>query len=122
MLIGSLFRKNNFEYDNTPYEERARICKVMTSKYPERIPVIIEGCTGLKKLPRNKFMTAQNTLVRDMLMNVRKRIDVDPSKAIFLFCGDTMLPMDVSFAEIYPKYKDKDGFLKIKYNEEVTFG
>ncbi len=71
---------------------------------------------------------------------IRKRMKLSKADALYLFVSQTdMLKpgfclsyfivfiiffflIDTSIAEVYEKYKDKDGFLYIEYSEFPTFG
>ena len=66
----------------------------------------------------NDITTGQFTYI------IRKRIELEHEKAIFLFAGDdyTIPPSSSLISEIYNNYKDEDGFLYFTYSGENTFG
>uniref|UniRef100_A0AAV2LU92 Autophagy-related protein n=1 Tax=Knipowitschia caucasica TaxID=637954 RepID=A0AAV2LU92_KNICA len=70
------------------------------SKYPDRVPVIVE-----------KFMWI-----------IRKRIQLPSEKAIFLFVDKTVPQSSITMGQLYEKGKDEDGFLYVAYSGENTFG
>ena len=53
---------------------------------------------------------------------IRKRIELPPEKAIFIFVNNQMPPTASLMSTIYEEQKDKDGFLYISYSGENTFG
>jgi GABA(A) receptor-associated protein len=53
---------------------------------------------------------------------IRKRISVDPDKAIFIFINNVLAPTASQMSRIYEEHKDEDGFLYVVYSGEETFG
>ena len=53
---------------------------------------------------------------------LRRRMDLSPEDAIFIFSGSSILSSNTLISAIYEKSKDVDGFLYIKYSGENTFG
>jgi|688.fasta_scaffold1999700_1 GABA(A) receptor-associated protein len=101
------------------------------SKFPDRIPVIVltKNATLEKLLKKNKFLVPYDLSVSYLLASIRSQIKLDPSKALFLFCDNTLLSGSQSLNEIYKNYKSKhnigiskDNFLYMSIEEENTFG
>lgn len=101
------------------------------SKFPDRIPVIVltKNVTLEKLLKKNKFLVPYDLSVSYLLANIRSQIKLEPSKALFLFCDNTLLSGSQTINEIYKNYKykhgigpSKDNFLYISIEEENTFG
>ena len=53
---------------------------------------------------------------------IRKRMKLEPEKAIYLFINEKLCPTSALLSQIYDENKDEDGFLYIKYDGESTFG
>ena len=101
------------------------------SKFPDRIPVIvITNNSKLEKMLRkNKFLVPYDLSVSSLLENIRSQMKLDPSKALFIFCDNTLLSGSQMINEVYKNYKYKnnigarnDNFLYITIEEENTFG
>ena len=104
-------------------EEASRIL----SKYPTRIPIIIERsdeCSDDIPVVDKKYLVPNDITTGQFTYIIRKRIELEPEKAIFLFAGDdyTIPPSSSLISEIYNNYKDEDGFLYFTYSGENTFG
>lgn len=53
---------------------------------------------------------------------IRKRIKLEPEKAIFIFVDEVLPPTAALMAQIYDEYKDEDDFLYVTYSgENVSF-
>ena len=53
---------------------------------------------------------------------IRKRIDLAPEKAIFLFVDRIVPQSSWTMGELYNSHRGKDGFLYVAYSGESTFG
>eukprot|EP00088_Acartia_fossae_P064479 TRINITY_DN79333_c0_g1_i1.p2 TRINITY_DN79333_c0_g1~~TRINITY_DN79333_c0_g1_i1.p2 ORF type:complete len:124 (-),score=37.26 TRINITY_DN79333_c0_g1_i1:28-399(-) len=93
-------------------------------RHPDRLPVICEKVDGsvIADLDKNKFLVPSDLTVGQFVLVVRKRVMLEPEKAIFLFIGDSVPPNGAHMADLYAKHKDEDGFLYVKYSGENTFG
>ena len=93
-------------------------------RHPDRLPVICEKVEGsqIQDLDKNKFLVPSDLTVGQFVLVVRKRVLLEPEKAIFLFIGDAVPPNGAHMSDLYAKHKDEDGFLYVKYSGENTFG
>ena len=93
-------------------------------RHPDRLPVICEKVEGsaIQDLDKNKFLVPSDLTVGQFVLVVRKRVLLEPEKAIFLFIGDSVPPNGAHMSDLYAKHKDEDGFLYVKYSGENTFG
>lgn len=98
--------------------ESARICK----KYIDRIPIIVESIDGGIKLDKTKYLTPHDLTVGQFLYVIRKRIKLEPEKALFMFFNNTLQPATSLMNHVYKQHKDKDGFLYATVSLESTFG
>ena len=115
--------ENYFKSKHT-FENREKESKNIISKYPDRIPVIVEkqAMSDVIDIDKNKFLVPCDLTVGQFVYVIRKRMKMPPEKAIFVFV-DNQIPMQSSLmSSVYDQSKDKDGFLYIKYAGENTFG
>ena len=95
-------------------------------KYPDRVPVFVtrgKGDRNLKDIPQNKFIVPDDVTIGQFMNIVRKRIELGPEMALFLFVNKGVLPaQSTTMANLYNQYKNDDGLLEIQYCGENTFG
>ena len=53
---------------------------------------------------------------------IRRRLSLEPEKALFLFIDGTLPPSAQLMREVYEAHADADGFLYVLYSSENTFG
>jgi len=93
-------------------------------KYPERIPVYIKKSKGCNfpDIDKNKFLVPLDITLGTFISVIRKRINLAPEKALFIFINNVLPPLTSLMSNLYDDFKDPDGFLYIYYNGESTFG
>lgn len=106
------------------FDQRKAAAKRMLEKYPDRVPVVIEKAQGsnAEDLPISKYMIPQDFTIAQFLSTLRKRINLSPDQAIFLYTENGIPPSSESMAQIYYNQVDSDGFLYMTYASESTFG
>ena len=57
-----------------------------------------------------------------VILKARKRIKLEPEKAIFIYVNNILPPTSSLISSIYEEHKAKDEFLWISYSGENTFG
>ncbi|XP_076339004.1 gamma-aminobutyric acid receptor-associated protein-like 2 isoform X3 [Tachypleus tridentatus] len=106
------------------FEQRKKEAANVRTKYPDRIPVVVERDPGstIPTVDKHRFLVPDDISVAHFMWIIRKRIQLAPEKAIFLFI-DRMLPQSsATMGEIYREHSEEDGFLYIIYSGESTFG
>ena len=105
---------------NKQKEEALRVL----NKYPDRIPVICEKNkkSDVPEINKKKFLVPKDLTVGQFIYIIRKRINIKPEKAIFLFINRNIPPTGELIGNLYEKNKDKTGFLTVVYSSENTFG
>lgn len=100
--------------------EALRILK----KFPDRIPVICEKVekSDIQEIDKRKYLVPSDLTVGQFVYVIRKRIQLPPEKAIFIFVKDVLPPTAALMSAVYDEFKDPDGFLYILYSGENTFG
>lgn len=103
--------------------------------------------SNVPSIDKHKFLVPNDISIAQLMWIIRKRIQLAPEKAIFLFVGKVLpqsryfvlffvfdavrLSHDKDFSRflnsasmstIYEEYADDDGFLYIMYSGESTFG
>jgi len=107
-------------------EKRKKESVIIRSKYPDRIPIIVEmadsNSAQLNKLDRQKYLVPTQLTVGKLLYIIRTKIGLQSEQALFIFINNIMPPTNTDFESLYEKYKDDDGFLYVSYSAENTFG
>lgn len=104
---------------------RIREAHEVTSRYPSRVPIIVEKASQTKDIPdidKTKFLCPDSLTLGQFIYVIRKRMVLPPEKALFIFINNTLPLASQYMKEIYSKYRDMDGFLYITYTGESTFG
>jgi GABA(A) receptor-associated protein len=93
-------------------------------KYPDRFPVIIEKNpnSDIQTIDKTKYIVPDNLTVGQFVYVIRKRINLPPEKAIFVFVNNILPPTSASIAEIFHHHVEEDGFLYVTYSGENVFG
>lgn len=107
-------------------EERKEECKKMLSKFPDRIPVIVERLpnSDLPQMDRKKFLVPNDIVLGQFIQIIRKRINLNAASSIFVFMGEhqKLATITAPMLTIFDENKDVDGFLYVFYTSENTFG
>ncbi|XP_008325060.1 microtubule-associated proteins 1A/1B light chain 3C [Cynoglossus semilaevis] len=101
------------------------VCSIR-SKFPNKLPVIVERYIREKTLPlldKTKFLVPFELTLGQFLCLLRNKIDLDSTQALFLLVAEkSMSCMSSSMREVYSRYRDTDGFLYITYASQEMFG
>ena len=82
-----------------------------------------KGDRNLKNIDQNKFIVPEDITLGQFMAIIRKKIELGPELALFLFVNKGVLPpQSVTMASLYNQYKNDDGLLEIEYCGENTFG
>lgn len=111
--------KDDFNLENRKSESNKIIFK-----YPTRIPVIVEKANNcdLPDISKKKYLVPKDMTMSQFLYIVRKRIDLEPAKSLFIMINNHLVPSAKSLGVIYEDDQDEDGFLYMIYTAENTFG
>ena len=112
--------------DTQTFECRKNEANRVRSKYPNRIPVIVEranNCNEIEIIDKRKYLVPTDLTMGQFIYVIRKRLKtLSPEKALFVFVANIMPPTGENMAVLYQNNKDEDGFLYITYSGENTFG
>jgi len=115
--------KFRFREENHLEQRKSEAEKIRT-KYPDRIPVVVERVANshIADIDKRKFLVPNDISVAQFMWIIRKRIQLPSEKAIFLFVNKTIPQSSSTMGQVYNTFKDEDGFLYIAYSGENTFG
>lgn len=114
---------NSFFKDEVNYERRVFESQRLRNKYPNHIPVIIERKDDkIEDIDKKKYLVPYDITIAQFIVVIRKRINLDKTKALFVFCNNVLPSNSALITNIYMNNKDEDGFLYFKYTAESTFG
>jgi GABA(A) receptor-associated protein len=108
----------------TDFEKNISESNRLINKYPDRIPVIVgktKGCV-LNNIDKTRFLVPRELTIGQFITIIRKRIKLEPDKAIFIFINNILPPIGFRIGSVYEEMKHGDGFLYIYYNGESIFG
>ncbi|KAI6653845.1 Gamma-aminobutyric acid receptor-associated protein-like 2 [Oopsacas minuta] len=106
------------------FEARCKESAKILMKYNDRIPVIVEKVVKsvIPDIDKKKFLVPSDLSVAQFMYIIRRRIQLPPEKAMFLFVNKVLPTTSAPMGQIYEENKDEDGFLYIAYSGENTFG
>ena len=109
----------------TLHERWSESCRII-EKYPGKVPIICERSrmtsSDCPYIDKNKYLISRDITIGQFIYILRKRMNLPPEKALFLFVGGMIPPSSYMLGVIYDAYKSEDGFLYITYSYENTFG
>jgi len=107
-------------------EERQEKANAVLEKHPDKLPVVVQQASDSKlELPdfKEKFLVTHNLTVSKFILEIRKRVNLKPEHALFIFIKQNTVPSSAqTMKEVYDKFKDEDNFLKIYFKEEPVMG
>ena len=97
---------------------------VLMNKHPGRVPIIIHPKPNTKtpEISKHNYLVAGDMTMAQFTCILRKRIQLKPTQAIFIFVDNTLVPNSSIISELYSQYADSDKFLYMIYACEATFG
>jgi GABA(A) receptor-associated protein len=108
------------------YGDRWDEAQKVLYNYPNLIPIICEKHENAEydcpSIDKRKYLVPKNLTIGQFLVVIRKRIKLDPEKAIYFVIKNIIPSSQSEMIDMYNLYKDQDGFLYIKYTYENVFG
>ena len=104
--------------------ERINESRSIMLNNPNCIPIIFEKVNYNQQiqLTKSKFIVSVNITIGQLIYLIHKFIKCDRYISIFIFINGNIPPNSALIYDVYEQYKNKDGFLYIKYTTENTFG
>lgn len=126
--IFNLINQKKTDYRNiVSYEKRCNESNRLRIKYINCVPIIVESKDLVVK--KNKFLVHMSSSTSNVIYNIRKQLEINPEKAIFIFCDNKLLNLTQTIGNVYENYlfnnKIKNGddlFLYFELKEETAFG
>ena len=111
-------------FKHIPEKTRCAESSRMRQKYPGRSCIIVDRAsdTNAPSIDKHKYLVPDDITVGQFLYVIRKRLKLNPEKAIFIFINKKLPPSSMLMSEAYKEYHDRDGFLYMIYTSENTFG
>lgn len=107
------------------FDERRKESSTMRQKYPNRVCLYLTKSKNstLPESDKKKYLVPHDLTIGQVMHVIRKRIDISPKEAIFLFTSNNVCPStSTQIGTVYSEHADHDGFLYMTYNSESTFG
>ena len=105
------------------FEKRKNESEKILSKYPNRIPIIVErGSRNIEQISRKKYLVPNDLTMGQFIYVIRDRMKLEEHQSIYLFVNGSIPNTSMTLIEIYDRYKDEDNFLYVTYCAESTFG
>jgi GABA(A) receptor-associated protein len=109
------------------FEERKAHSSDVIVKYPDRLPIVMQRSINdkiLGDMDKIKYLVPTSLTITEFMIILRKRLNVTPHTAIYLYNPDNKIILSSSntIEYLYNKYKNEDGFLYIEYCGENVFG
>ena len=115
----------SYKTEFTLQQRKDESCGIL-KKYPDRIPIIVERSktcnVDIDEIDKKKYLVPNDLTVGQFQYVIRKRIKMQPEKALFVFIGNILPPTSQLISSVYKEHLDEDGFLYINYSGENTFG
>jgi len=107
-------------------EQRKDEAMRILSKYPDRVPVIVDPANIeiQEKLLKRKYLVPKDLTVGQFMQVLRKHTNmkIDASEAVFLFVDNVLPATAQMMGVIYEQQKSEDKFLTLVISKESTFG
>ena len=115
--------EGNFK-SKMPFKKRLLESSKIISKYPGRIPIVVEKHTSceLPTIEKFKYLVPQDMTISQFIFVIRKGVKLNQDHALFITVNKSLVSSNSTVLENYEEHKDKDGFLYVIYTSENTFG
>jgi GABA(A) receptor-associated protein len=98
----------------------------LREKFPGRVPVLVLRHRGtapdVPRLSKSKFLVPRDLALGQFIYIIRNQIRMPSEKAMFIFVNNVLPTTGSLMSELYTQYKSPDGFLRLVYTSESTFG
>lgn len=112
------------------FDKLQKSIMIIKQKFPNKIPVIVtksnakntdipDPAPGKKYV---KYLVPNDITVGQFVYTIRKKMNLQPEKAIFIFVNNKIPPTSMMMSQLYDKEKGDSGYLLMTYSGENTFG
>ena len=111
-------------FRNIDYKKRLNESEKVAREHPDRCSVIVgkADSADVPDIDKHKFLVPRDITIGQFSHIIRKRINLSPEMALFLFINNHMPLASSQIGSVYDAHKDVDNFLYITYANENTFG
>jgi GABA(A) receptor-associated protein len=102
-------------------DHRRKESAKILERYQSRKPIIVHIAPDMI-LDKYKYLVPDDLTISQFICVLRKRINLAPEKAIFVFINNILPPSSATIISIYNTYKNDDGFLYFSIRGENVFG
>ncbi|KAG9475504.1 microtubule-associated proteins 1A/1B light chain 3A-like [Eleutherodactylus coqui] len=123
---------SSLELNTTSFKQRKRLdsriheVNRVKSRYPCKIPVIVERSHREKRLPplqKIKFLVPPEITMGQFVSMIRCRLTLPPSHSLCILVNEFQMPsLSMTMLEVYAEHQDQDGFLYVTYKSHEVFG
>ena len=119
---------DDFDFKKHPFEKRVIESERIKSKFPDRIPIIVERYKKSKEnvpfLDKHKYLVPFDMTFGQFVYVIMKRLygKCNSEQSIFLFINGMIPCLTDNMQTLHNQHKDKDGFLYCTYTVQNTFG
>ncbi|KAG8197488.1 hypothetical protein JTE90_007227 [Oedothorax gibbosus] len=118
-------RRKTFKERRSLAMRKIESLEILT-KFPKKVPVIVEKSEREKSLPyldRVKFLVPLDMTMSQFVGIVRARLKLNPSQTFYLMLEDhSLTTMSRYVGDVYGEHKDEDGFLYASYAAQEMYG
>jgi GABA(A) receptor-associated protein len=112
-----------YQFKKTDLDTRKKKAIEILAKYPGRVPVIVDvNDSNTLAINKNKYIVPANLGLAHFIVELRKKINIDSSKSIFILINNKLMSSNDILSDIYDKNKELDGFLYMIVTVENVFG
>jgi GABA(A) receptor-associated protein len=118
---------NNTDFKSSfTFDQRLKESIKIREKFPDKIPIICQRSIYAEDdcpiLNKRKYLVSSCTTIAHFIFIIRKLLNLNSEKSLFLFVEGNSLPCSYTIEHVYDIYKDNDYFLYVTYTFENTFG
>ncbi|CAG2058003.1 unnamed protein product [Timema podura] len=118
--------KKQIKNNKKAYASRKEEVAIIRSKFPNKVPIIVERFYKelyLPRLDKTKFLVPQEITMSQFVSIIRNRMQLGSTQAFYLLVNNrSMLSLSKTLAEVYNEYRADDGFLYLTYASQEVFG
>lgn len=108
-------------YQTKSTSERVRSFESVISKFPNRIPCLVES--NELKLKQHKYIVPNDCTIGQLLHSIRTKEELKPEEALFIFINGELPTNSDLISKWYAKAKNEDdNFLYVYIAKENCFG
>jgi GABA(A) receptor-associated protein len=106
------------------FQDRREESSDHLKKYPGHVPVVVDRDprSHLPDIERQKFLVPSDLTVGNFVYVIWKRINLQPTDAIFLFVNRKLPPRNDTMGKLYQENHDEDGFMYCTYSSDSAYG